>query len=123
MLVLHQIQSSAVFFQFRGKGNASLKRCDTKQEVKAKETEMRGRTRVTETQGEGSGEGIVRELGMDTDTLLYLKWITSKDLLGSTGKSPQCYVATWVGREFGGGWIHACVWLGCFAVHLKLSHF
>lgn len=55
VLVLHQIQSSAVFFQFRGKGKASLKRCDTKQEVKAKETEMRGRKRVTETQGEGIG--------------------------------------------------------------------
>ena len=65
MHVVHQIQSSAVFFQFRGKGNASLKQCDTKQEVKAKETDMRGRKRVTVTQGEGLGEGIVRELGMD----------------------------------------------------------
>ena len=29
---------------------------------------------------EARGEGIVREFGMDMDTLLYLKWITSKDL-------------------------------------------
>ena len=34
---------------------------------------------------EARGEGIVREFGMDMDTLLYLKWITSKDLLYSTG--------------------------------------
>ena len=38
-------------------------------------------------------EGIVRELGMDMDTLLYLKWITSKDPLFSTGNSAHCYVA------------------------------
>ena len=31
--------------------------------------------------GQGPGEGIVREFGMDMDTLLYLKWITNKDLL------------------------------------------
>ena len=30
-------------------------------------------------------EGIVRQLGMDMHTLLYLKWITNKDLLYSTG--------------------------------------
>ena len=28
--------------------------------------------------------GIVREFGMDACTLLYLKWITRKDLLYST---------------------------------------
>jgi len=27
------------------------------------------------------GEGIVREFGMDRYTLLYLRWITNKDLL------------------------------------------
>ena len=31
--------------------------------------------------GEGWWEGIVREFGMDMYTLLYLKWITYKDLL------------------------------------------
>ena len=35
------------------------------------------------------GEAIVRELGNDRYALLYLKWITSKDLLFSTGNSPQ----------------------------------
>ena len=52
--------------------------------------------------GERMGEGIVREFGMDMYTLLYLKWITNKVLLYSTGKSVQCYVAVWMGREFGG---------------------
>ena len=34
---------------------------------------------------EGSGEGVVREFGMDMHTLLYLKWITNKDLLYGKG--------------------------------------
>ena len=43
---------------------------------------------------------------MDMHTLLYLKWITNKDLLFSTENSAQCYVAAWMGGEFGGEWIH-----------------
>ena len=38
------------------------------------------------------GEEIARKLGINTYTLLYLKWITSKILLYSTGNSAQCYV-------------------------------
>ena len=38
------------------------------------------------------GEEIARKLGINTYTLLYLKWITSKILLYSTGNSTQCYV-------------------------------
>ena len=56
--------------------------------------------------GEGWGRGTVRGLGMDMYTLLYLKWITNKTLLYSTGNSAQCYVAAWMGWEFGGEWIH-----------------
>ena len=56
------------------------------------------------------GEGRVREPGMDRHTLLYLKWITNKDLY-STGNSAQCYVAAWMGGEFAGEWIHVYVWL------------
>ena len=67
------------------------------------------------------GEGICRGLGIDMYTLLYLKWMTNKDLLYSTGNSTQCCVAAWMGREFRGEWIHAYVWLNPFAVHLKLS--
>ena len=48
------------------------------------------------------GEGIVREFGMDRYTLLYLKSVTNKDLLYSPGNSAQCYVAAWMGGEFGG---------------------
>ena len=45
---------------------------------------------------------IVREFGIDMYTPQYLKWIMNKDLLYSTGKSAQSYVAAWVGGEFGG---------------------
>ena len=48
---------------------------------------------------------MVREFGMDMYTLLYLKWITNKVLLYSTGNSLQCYVAAWMGGVFGGEWI------------------
>ena len=48
---------------------------------------------------------------MDMYTLLYLKWVTNKDLLYSTGNSAQCYVAVWMGGEFGGELMHVYVWL------------
>ena len=48
------------------------------------------------------GEGIVRESGMDMDTLLCLTWKTSKELLDSTGNSAPCHVAAWMGGEFAG---------------------
>ena len=67
----------------------------------------------------GVWEGTVREFGRDMYTLLYLKWITNKDLLYSTGNSAQCYVAAWMGGEFGGEWIHVYVWLSPFAVELS----
>ena len=51
-------------------------------------------------------EGIVREFGMDRYTLLYLKRMTNKDLLYSTGNSAQRYVAAWMGGQLGGEWIH-----------------
>ena len=41
-----------------------------------------------------SGEGTVRESGMDMDILLYFTWRTSKDLLSSTGNSAQSSVIT-----------------------------
>ena len=36
------------------------------------------------------GKGIVKEFGMDTYTLLCLKWIANKDLLYSIQNSAQC---------------------------------
>ena len=46
---------------------------------------------------EGWDAGIAREFRMDMSKLLYLKWITNKDLLYSIGNSAQCYVAAWMG--------------------------
>ena len=48
------------------------------------------------------GGEIVRKFGTDMGTLLYLKWVTNKDLLYSPWNSAQCYVAAWMGGEFGG---------------------
>ena len=79
---------------------------------------LQNRNRVTDLENElkiasreGLGEMIVREFGMDMYMTLYLKWITNKVLLSSTGNSAQCHVAAWMGGEFGGEWTHVCVWL------------
>ena len=58
---------------------------------------------VSRRGGQELGAGIVRELGIDMYTLLYLKRITIKDVLYSTGNSAQCYMVAWTGGEFGGG--------------------
>ena len=58
---------------------------------------------------------------MNRYTLLYLKWITNKHLLYSTGTSPQCYGADWMGGESGGEWICYIYGLSPFTVHQKLS--
>ena len=55
---------------------------------------------------------------MDMNTLLYLKWITNKDLPYSTWNSAQCYMAAWMGGEFGGEWIHTCT---CMAESIHCS--
>ena len=52
--------------------------------------------------GEKDGrEGLVRVFGMVMYTLLYLKWVTNKDLLYSTWNSTECYVTAWMEGEFG----------------------
>ena len=58
---------------------------------------------------------------MDMYALLFLKWITDKDLLYSTGNSAQWYVAAWMGEEFGGRMDTVYAWLSHSAMHLKLS--
>ena len=70
---------------------------------------LQNRSRLTDLEKElmvasreGQGEGIVWEFGMGLYTLLYLKWITNKLLLYSIGNCAQCYVAAWMGGEFGG---------------------
>ena len=67
------------------------------------------------------GKGIVREFEIDMYTLLYFKWVTSKDLVYSTGSVAQCHVAAWMGGESGRQWIPVYVWLSPFTVDLKLS--
>ena len=54
---------------------------------------LTAKQRLTDSENELMG-GRVRECGMDLDTLLYLTWRTSKDLLGSTGNSAQSSVIT-----------------------------
>ena len=58
---------------------------------------------------------------MDMYTVLYLKWITNKDLFYSTWDSAQCYVAAWMTGKFWGKWIHVYIRPNPFSVHLKLS--
>ena len=59
---------------------------------------------------EGEGEGMVRELGMDMHTLLYLKWIFNKDLRYSTWNSAQCYLVTWMRGSLGGNeYMYICM--------------
>ena len=67
------------------------------------------------------GEGIVKNFAKVMYTLRYLKWITNKDLPYSTENSAQCYVAAWLGGEFGEEHVRVCGWLSDFAVHLKPS--
>ena len=47
------------------------------------------------TRGEGWGGGIDWEFEIDMYTLLYLKQITNKDLLYSTGNTAQYSVLKW----------------------------
>ena len=61
--------------------------------------------------GQGSKEGTVREFEMDMYTLLYLKWITNKDLLQHLELCSMLYAA-WRGGKFGGEHIHVSIWLG-----------
>ena len=53
--------------------------------------------------GGKDGEGIVKEFGKVKYTRLYLKWITNKDLLYSTGNSIQRHAAAWMGGRLGAG--------------------
>ena len=54
--------------------------------TKQKQTHRRREQTYGCQRGRMGGE-IVREFGVDMYTLLYLKWITNKDLIYSTGNS------------------------------------
>ena len=66
------------------------------------------------------GERIDQEFWMGMYTLLCLKQITNKDLLYSTGNSARCYVAAWMGGEFGGECMCMCTCI-CMAESLPCS--
>ena len=51
------------------------------------------------TKGETCGGGINQDLGMNIYTLLYIRQITNKDLLYSTGNSTQYSVITYMRKE------------------------
>ena len=55
------------------------------------------------------GKGSLGSLGWTWTPCLYLKWIANEVLLHSTGNSAQCYVAAWMGGEFGGEWVHVYI--------------
>ena len=55
------------------------------------------------------GGGINWEIGIDIYTLLYIKLITNKDLLYSTGKSTPYSVMAYMGKESKEGWMYVYV--------------
>ena len=74
--------------------------------------------------GRGLGEGIVRELHLDTNiSTRFIKELSfiNKDLLYSTWNSAQCSVTAWMEVEFGAEWIHAYVWLSPFTITTLLT--
>ena len=92
----------------------NLKRSDTKELTKQKWTH-----RLTEGTYACQGEGLVREFGIHVYTLLYIKWVASKDLLRNSGNSTLG--GSLDGRGSGGQWIHVYLWLSPLNVRLKLS--
>ena len=66
------------------------------------------------------GEGIGTDFGKVMYTLLYLQWITNKDLLYSTWISSQCHVAALKGEGLGEYCKHVYVRPSPLALHLKL---
>ena len=70
--------------------------------------------------GKDGGKGQLGECNVHVHTALF-KMDSHQAPTVWQGNSVQCYVVTWMGGEFGEGWIHVQVWLSPFAVHLKLS--
>ena len=70
----------------------NLKKSDTNELIyKTDRDRLREQTHGYK-RGRVDGGGIVKEFGIDMYTLLYLKRITNKDLLCSTGNSIQYYI-------------------------------
>ena len=75
----------------------NLKRNDLNESIYKTETDSESELMVARRIEMGGG--IVRKFGIDMYTLLYLKQITNKVLLYSTGNSAQWYVAAWMERS------------------------
>ena len=73
-------------------------------------TKQKGTHRHKEQIYDCQGKGIVREFGKVISTLLYLKWINNKDLPYSKWNSAQCCMPAWMGKGFGGEWIHVYIY-------------
>ena len=67
---------------------------EQKQTQTSKKNKNKNKTMVTK--GKMLGEGIVKDFGKVMYTLLYLKWITNKDLLYSTRNSAQYFIMTYI---------------------------
>ena len=65
------------------------------------------------------GGETVREFGTDTYPPLFLKGITNKVLLCSTGNWAQCYVSAWMEGEFRGEQTHVYVWMSSIYVYVQ----
>ena len=74
-------------------------------------TDLENELMVARRKDEARG-GIVGEFGMDMYPLLYLKWISNKDLHCGTWNSTQCYA--WMEGALRREWIHVYVWLSPF---------
>ena len=58
---------------------------------------------------DAGGGGTVKGSGKVMYTLLYLKWITKKNILDSTGNSAQGHVPAWMGGGLGeNGYMYTC---------------
>ena len=81
----------------------NLKRNDTNELIY--KTDLKNELMVA--RGEEQGEGIVREFENNMYTLLYLKWITNKDLLCSTVNSAHVmWQPGWEGGLGDSGYIY-----------------
>ena len=70
---------------------------------------LQNRKRLTDLENKlraARGEGIVKDFGKVIYTLLYLKWMTNKNLLYSKWNSAQCYEPAWMGGGFRGEQIY-----------------
>ena len=69
--------------------NLFTKQKETHRHIKQTQDYQRGK----------QGGGINKEFGINIYTLLYIKQITNKDLLYSTGNYTQYFVITYKGKE------------------------